>query len=383
MADPEHLEILKQGVYAWNKWREENRQILPDLSWIDLYGVNLNKPTPHARIFPEANLRQANLRGVNLRRAKLVRVPLAGADLSGACLESADLSKAGLSGTNLSKADLRRADLLLADLRGTNLTEANLCEAFLGDADLGRANLSGADLSKAFFDSVNLRRANLKGANFSESSMKGMILGANDLSEVIGLETVRHVEPSTVGVDTIFSSRGNIPEAFLRGCGLPESFIVQIPSLVAALEMIQFYSCFISYSSIDQEFADRLHADLQAHGVRVWFAPHDMKIGARMRPTIDESIRGYDKLLLVLSEHSVSSQWVEQEVETALAREREQEGKTVLFPIRIDEAVMETRAGWPALLKNTRNVGDFTRWKEHDSYQRAFDRLLRDLKAGA
>jgi hypothetical protein len=83
----------------------------------------------------------------------------------------------------------------------------------------------------------------------------------------------------------------------------------------------------------------------------------------------------------VLSEASVSSQWVEQEVETALSREREPEGGTILFPIRIDDAVMEIKSGWPALLKNTRNVGDFTDWKNHDSYQKAFDRLLRDLKA--
>ena len=150
-----------------------------------------------------------------------------------------------------------------------------------------------------------------------------------------------------------------------------------------SIQPIQFYSCFISYSSRDQEFAERLHADLQAKGVRIWFAPHDLPIGARIRPAIDESIRVYDKLLLVLSEHSVSSQWVEQEVETALAKEREQEGKVVLFPLRIDDAVMEIKSGWPALLKNTRNVGDFTHWKEHDSYQKAFDRLLRDLKAEA
>ena len=70
-------------------------------------------------------------------------------------------------------------------------------------------------------------------------------------------------------------------------------------------------------------------------------------------------------------------------METALSREREQEGNIVLFPIRIDDAVMESRAGWPALIMNSRNVGDFTRWKEHDSYRRAFDRLLRDLRAGA
>jgi hypothetical protein len=52
-----------------------------------------------------------------------------------------------------------------------------------------------------------------------------------------------------------------------------------LPSLLN--QPIQFYSCFISYSSKDQKFADRLHADLQNKGVRCWFAPHDMAIGAR------------------------------------------------------------------------------------------------------
>ena len=79
---------------------------------------------------------------------------------------------------------------------------------------------------------------------------------------------------------------------------------------------------------------------------------------------------------------SVSSQWVEQEVETALAKERK-ENRTVLFPIRLDKTVMDIEGGWPALIRNTRNIGDFTRWKRHDAYQKALDRLLRDLKAEA
>jgi hypothetical protein len=53
----------------------------------------------------------------------------------------------------------------------------------------------------------------------------------------------------------------------------------------------------------------------------------------------------------------------------------------VLFPIRVDNAVMEIESGWPALIKRTRQIGDFTGWKDHDSYKRAFERPLRDLKA--
>ena len=88
--------------------------------------------------------------------------------------------------------------------------------------------------------------------------------------------------PSTIGIDTIYKSRGKIPVEFLRGCGVPENFIAYMHSLTGQA-FFEFYSCFISYSSKDQEFAERLHADLQAKGVRCWFAPEDLKIGDRFQ----------------------------------------------------------------------------------------------------
>jgi hypothetical protein len=203
-----------------------------------------------------------------------------------------------------------------------------------------------------------------------------------DLSEVKGLETVDHLGPSTMGVDTLFLSKGRIPEAFLRGCGVPEVVITNRFDLIGAMSPIQFHSCFISYSHKDEQFAERLHSELQRNGVRCWYAPHDLPIGARIRPAIDSSIQVYDKLLLVLSENSVNSQWVEQEVETALRREREQNA-TVLFPVRLDDAAFSIKAGWPALITNTRNIGDFSRWKDHDTYGRSFVRLLKDLQSTA
>lgn len=86
--------------------------------------------------------------------------------------------------------------------------------------------------------------------------------------------------------------------------------------------------------------------------MRCWFALENLKIGDKLRPSIDESIRLYDKLLLVLSEHSVASQWVEQEVETALEKERKEQ-RAVLFPILLDRAIMDIEGGWPALIRNT------------------------------
>jgi len=142
----------------------------------------------------------------------------------------------------------------------------------------------------------------------------------------------------------------------------------------------QYYSCFISYSSRDEALAQRLHADLQDKGVRCWFAPEDLKIGDEFRSRIDESIQVYDRLLLILSEHSVKSRWVQKEVETAFEKESK-EDRLVLFPVRIDDAVMHSRVGWAADIRRQRHIGDFRQWKEHDVYQKAFHRLLHDLKA--
>src|SRR5262249_24643071 len=144
--------------------------------------------------------------------------------------------------------------------------------------------------------------------------------------------------------------------------------------------LIQFYSCFISYASRDEAFTKRLHADLQNKGVRCWFAPEDIKIGDRIRDTIDQQIRLRQKLLVILSSASIASPWVEDEVEAALEEERTSpERRTVLTPIKIDNAVEDTNQAWVRTIKRSRHIGDFTHWEDNDAYQEALARLLRDL----
>src|SRR5262249_1254782 len=144
-------------------------------------------------------------------------------------------------------------------------------------------------------------------------------------------------------------------------------------------EAIRHYSCFISYSSKDDAFAKRLYADLQNKGVRCWFAEHDMPIGAKIIDAIDEAIRMRDKVLLILSGSAIGSDWLEGEMRRALDEERTR-NQVVLFPVRLDDAVMQTSEGWARLLLSQRNIGDFTGWKEQGRYQKSFERLMRDLR---
>ena len=395
MANPEHVERLLAGVETWNEWRRENPGVSVDLHWVgfseaNLSKANLSKANLSKANLSKANLSKANLSGANLSGANLECANLSGADLSGADLECADLSGADLRranlrgadlggahlrGADLSEAYLMRAYLMRANLREANLREANLSEANLTCTNLSKVNLREATLNEATLDEATLDEANLSGAFLSRTIFAGI-----DLRGVLNLDAVWYSGPSIIGIDTLYASGGDIPESFLRGCGVPDSMIEYARSLVTSARPIDYYSCFISYSSKDEALAKRLHADLQAKGVRCWYAPHDLPIGARIRVGIDEAIRLHDKLLLILSKHSVASDWVEKEVETAMEQERRQK-RTVLFPIRCDTAVMKIDAGWPADVRRGRNIGDFCKWKQHDQYEEAFKRLLRDLQA--
>ena len=382
MANKEHLAILKKGVKAWNEWRNKNPAIRPDLTFAHLRGAYLFE----ANLF-EANLSGANLGRANLRGAHLIGANLCGAELRGtyfprANLSGANLRLANLALANLGDAKLSGAELSMASLHGAELSGANLSRANLSRANLFTAHLQIADLIEANLSGVHLGYANLSGANLSGADLSDVRLMRTvfcdvDLTEANGLDSCRHYGPSIVDHRTIQKS-GNLPLKFLRGCGLPESLIEYLPSLLN--EPLQFYSCFISYSHKDEKFAKRLHADLQDNGVRCWFAPEDMKIGDEMRSRIYEVIRIYDKLMLILSKESTRSSWVQKEVETAFEKEEKVKRK-VLFPIRLDDEIEKIDTGWAADIRRQRHIGDFCEWNDPGKYKEAFDRLLRDLKA--
>ena len=309
MANPEHPKLLGQGVDTWNKWRLGIQVIIPDLSGSKL----------------------------------------AGADLSG--------------------ADIRRAALLLANLTEATLHQTNLGWANLSLADLSDANLSGANLIAADLTKVNLSGANLDNSEFTYFRVSGTVLGNTDLSAVKGLEAVRNEGPSSIDIYTIYKSKGNMPGAFLRGCGVPEDLIVYVRSLVS--KPTDPYKCFISYSSKDGAFAQQLYADLRAKNVRCWKFDEDAKWGELMWGEIDTAIRHYDKLVVVCSKHSLESPPVIREIERALQKE-DREHKNVLFPVRIDDYLFDK---WDHPRKAdvvSKVIGDFRGSDNLANYSKAF-----------
>ncbi|MCB9451399.1 MAG: toll/interleukin-1 receptor domain-containing protein [Anaerolineaceae bacterium] len=366
MANPEHLDILKQGVEIWNQWRKDNPDVVPDLC--------------------ESNLLRADLNLINLHGAYLEGIFLGGAKLNGATL-----SETNLSAATLFEATLFGTNLHGATLYGANLHRANLCEADLNQTHLGGADLSMADLSKAQLYRADLGRVNLWGANLGETDLSwatchSTIFANVDLSTVKGLDTINHIRPSTLGIDTLFRSKGKIPEKFMRGCGVPKNLITYLSSLFSGA--VQFYSCFISYSHTDAEFAGRLEERLQKEGILCWRDTERMNPGDDIYEEIQRGVQDWDKVLLCCSQSSLAKKWwVDHEIDSAFQKERElfkERGQKVLvlIPLDLDGYLFDPKfASGKGQQIRSRVAANFKGWEDDDTiFEREIKRVIKALR---
>lgn len=171
-----HLALLKKGAKAWNKWREKNHDVIPQLSGISLTDMNLEG----------YDLDNANLAGcygtlTSLYRASLIEANFEKAEFKESSFREANLTKANLknlvaSDTSFNRAIFREANLSKASIQHSDFVEANLENAYLQSIDLNKINFSRAILSKVHLSNSKLFSINFREANLNEASLEKAII---------------------------------------------------------------------------------------------------------------------------------------------------------------------------------------------------------------
>jgi hypothetical protein len=327
MTNDEWWELIAKGHEYWNQWREDHPGVRVDLTGLYMKETELGL----------YNLSGANLRGASLRRA---------------WLDHANLKDADLRGAHLSEAKLIEADLTGADLR----------EAQMNGAFLNGANLTGADLSGAL----------LREVDFSDAILGKTIFGNTDLRVARHLAKARCESPVSIGIDTLELSRWHVPVELLHASRTSPRVVSAIAEWADRAN--EFHSCFLSHSSLDADTVRELDYRLRFDGVHSFYSPVDIAPGAAWKEELNERLKEAGRILVVVTEHSIESAGVRDEMEFALDLPADQHRKIIPLKYVDDRIWKRCTQPWVVRLRDRSNAVDFSR--SAASYDQHYSRLL-------
>lgn len=372
MAEGKHRAVLLEGVRNWNTWRAEHPDIKPDLR-----GLNLREEEfrgPRGRFYFDFDTALADYDGFDFSNTNLKF-----ADLSFCRFKDADFTNALLQEAKCSNSDFSSCCFYSAKLNRTDFT----------DSKMDSASLEMSTLSQTILESVSLMRT-----DFSNSRLFRTVFGYVDMSQVIGLSSARFQLRCLVDLITVRLSETD-RDIFLKGAGYPD-WAIEVNRLAEPTntdsnnadvgndlvqkrigQPIQIADLFLSHSHGDSAAVDAIQDELNSRGIRSWRYTHDATSGPLERVVFDAMANRI--VLLVLSENSVESDWVEYEARLARQFAKDQR-RNVLCPIALDNAWKT--CSWPERLRTQieeYTILDFSSWENRTSFHAEIDRLIAGL----
>jgi uncharacterized protein YjbI with pentapeptide repeats len=401
MVDENHIKVIRGGADAVEKWRRENPGKKLDLSFAILIGIDLSNMDLSGAVLSRALLSNAKFVGTNfseanLSHATLQRANLSGADLSGASLSFADCLYTNLSNAKLPTAMFVNVSLGSADLSGVEASGITATGTFFGDCNLSGANFSNGELGFCYIYSSKMVGTNLSGASLSFAVLANNTVDRTDftnakflctsivdcdLSKCIGLGSIKHAGPSSIGHDTItksFYGAGSRltsdTKSFFINAGVAKKLLESLQGIWAE---VNYHSCFVCYGQPDVEFATQLAKDLRQKGISCWLYDMDATPGRRTWEEITAIRRQAGKMIVVCSVKALMRDGVKKEIE-----EQMDEDPDKIVPVSLDidwkHEGFEVERGRnlkPFLLE--RNYADFC---DERRYSQSLKRLLKGLE---
>ncbi len=329
--------------------------------------------------FPSVHLSGSDFSGASLYRCTFDQTKLIACKFIGATISECKIKHSLMMGSDFYQAKILDTEVSFSDLRGS----------FFGIAELAHTTLIGNSLADSLFQGTRIICTPFALNDLGNTQHPGphsyidihsLYLSAHHLRHAAQFEfadeelTIRH-RKITEGTEQI--------SQFLAGCGMPTG---TLELFLGWLEDRSYQSVFISYSTMNEDFARELDVELRKRGVNVWFAPHDIRGGRMVREQVQQAVKNQSRTILVLSEESMRSGWVETEIRHAF--EAANGSVRRLFPIRlvdfdkIKEWTLFDPDSGVDLAHHIRGffVPDFTNWRDEDSFLRAMEALTRDLR---
>ena len=195
-GDPKHLEIIldainKKDISIWNRWREANREIIPDLHGVYLSGndfeeeclidVNLSNTDLKYSVFNKTNLSNANL-----YKADLYSSDLSNANLHNSNCRGATISESSLIHTDLEEADLRESDLSGSVIMGTNLVKAQLNGVNVYNTQFINCKLAGVMCDYVYID-LQWQKRFPENRDFKEGELEEILKANREITQDLEL----------------------------------------------------------------------------------------------------------------------------------------------------------------------------------------------------
>lgn len=351
-----------------NGWLYDDSLLKVDLRNADLSGADLTG----ARFY------DANLDGVNLRKSTLT-----GARFDGASLKGADLSDSSMRVSSFFFADLQGATLIGCDAGRSDFSHANMADtecyySAFWSTKLASTNLTSSDLRFANLRGALLTNTILDHARLGDASIGNTTFSGIDFRHIRELNEVEYWKPCQIDIDSLYLSQGLIPKDFLHGCGIPDTMITYMKSIVNASQPFEFFKIFLSFSGEDDIFAEKLFQSFKEGDIKCWKYDRQQHLGADLYDNIDAGFKSSEKVVLISSASAWNSSYVLDEIKYALKWEKKSK-ELILIPITIDDTLDDPQ-NFLMNIVSEKIYASFQGWEEDESiFENGFRHLLTAL----
>jgi hypothetical protein len=117
-----------------------------------------------------------------------------------------------------------------------------------------------------------------------------------------------------------------------------------------------FMRCFLSHNKADKAIARNVGANLTLIGIDVWFDEWELQAGDSIPGRLNSGLEGFDAFILLWSANANRSNWVRQELHSAIMRSVK-DNTAKIIPCLLDETPL------PLLISDRKGI-DFTSARE-------------------